>query len=63
MLGLGSAGMARELFIVQRPDIVRVWVCIGLLLGPAVLESWWRARNPLPDATPSPTASSSSQSS
>ena len=45
MLGLGSGGMTKELFFVPTPDLTRVWVCIGLMLGPAVLEAWWRARN------------------
>jgi hypothetical protein len=48
MLALGSAGMANELFVEAEPNLVRVWVCIGLLLGPAALHSVWRARNPLP---------------
>lgn len=56
MLVLGSAGMTHELFLVPTPDMVRVWVCIGLLLGPAALNSVWRARNPLPESTPTPTA-------
>lgn len=55
MLALGSAGMAHELFLVAAPDMIRVWVCIGLLLGPAALASVWRARNPLPESTPTPT--------
>jgi hypothetical protein len=62
MLGLGSAGMTKELFFVPKPDLVRVWVCIGLMLGPAVLEAWWRARNTSPVAE-QPTRSSSSASS
>lgn len=49
MLGLGSAGMTRELFFVPTPDMTRVWVCIGMLLGPAALASVWRMRNPLPE--------------
>jgi hypothetical protein len=68
MLVLGSAGMTHELFLVPAPDMVRVWVCIGLLLGPATLNSVWRARNPLPQDSlphtptvggPSPSPSSS----
>jgi hypothetical protein len=60
MLGLGSAGMAKELFFVPKPDLIRVWVCIGLMLGPAVLEAWWRAKNPTPSPEPSePSASPS----
>ena len=56
MLVLGSAGMAHQLFLVPAPDMVRVWVCIGLLLGPAALNSVWRMRNPLPgESTPTPT--------
>lgn len=54
MLALGSAGMTHELFLVPAPDMVRVWVCIGLLLGPAALASVWRARNPLPQESPLP---------
>jgi hypothetical protein len=53
MLALGSAGMARELFFApQDLDMRRVGLCIGLLLGPAALHSLWRARQPLPDSTP-----------
>jgi hypothetical protein len=55
MLVLGSAGMTHELFLVPTPDMVRVWVCIGLLLGPAALNSAWRMRNPLPPEPAAPT--------
>jgi hypothetical protein len=60
MLGLGSTGMAKELFLVSQPNLVRVWVCIGLMLGPAMLEAWWRARNPTPIGGQQQTPSSSS---
>lgn len=62
MLALGSAGMTHELFLVVKPDMVRVWVSIGLLLGPAVLLSWWRARNPSVGESVSPPPPTSSQS-
>lgn len=63
MLGLGSGGMTRELFIVPEPNMVRVWVSIGLLLGPAALASVWRMRNPLPELPgPTPTEPSPSSS-
>lgn len=65
MLALGSAGMTRELFFVVAPNMIRVWVCIGLLLGPAALNSVWRMRNPLPEApetTPTGSLPSSSPS-
>jgi hypothetical protein len=52
MLALGSAGMTWQLFFVPEPNMVRVWVCIGLLLGPAALNSAWRMRNPLPEQPP-----------
>lgn len=52
MLALGSGGMTQELFIAAEPNMVRVWVSIGLLLGPAALNSVWRMRNPLPESTP-----------
>lgn len=55
MLALGSGGMAQELFIAEQPNMVRVWVSIGLLLGPAALNSVWRMRNPLPEAPITPT--------
>jgi hypothetical protein len=61
MLGIGSAGMVRQLFLVPKPDLTVVWVCIGLMLGPAVFEAWWRARNSVPAAAPE-TSSSSSRS-
>ena len=64
MLALGSGGMAQELFIASEPNMIRVWVSIGLLLGPAALNSVWRMRNPMPDtptpAGPQPSPSSSS---
>jgi hypothetical protein len=47
MLALGSAGMTRELFFAAELDMRRIWLCIGLLLGPAALHSLWR-RQPLP---------------
>lgn len=68
MLALGSAGMTWQLFFVPEPNMVRVWVCIGLLLGPAALNSVWRIRNPLPEqatptvSSPPPSPSPSSQS-
>jgi hypothetical protein len=52
--------MAKELFLVSQPNLVRVWVCIGLMLGPAMLEAWWRARNPTPIGGQQQTPSSSS---
>jgi hypothetical protein len=60
MLVLGSAGMTHELFFVPTPDMVRVWVCIGLLLGPAALNSLWRLRNPLPEQQTTSTGGSPS---
>lgn len=63
MLILGSAGMTHELFFVPEPNMVRVWVSIGLLLGPAALNSVWRARNPLPQELPPPTHTGVSPSS
>lgn len=63
MLSLGTAGMARELFVVPEPNLVRVTVCVGLLLGPAAMLSWWSARTtPPPSAPPSPPLESSSRS-
>jgi hypothetical protein len=64
MLALGSAGMARELFFVDKPDMLRVSLAIGMLLGPAALNSLWR-RPPFPgeptstDVSPSPSRSPS----
>ncbi len=58
-LVLGSGGMTHELFLVPEPNMARVYVSIGLLLGPAALASWWRLRNPEP---PTPTGVSSSPS-
>lgn len=62
MLALGSAGMIHDLFLVAEPNMVRVWVCIGLLLGPAALNSVWRMRNPLPEPPPTPTVGGPSPS-
>lgn len=62
MLALGSGGMTRELFFVPTPDLTRVWVCIGLLLGPAALASVWRMRNPLPGDESMPAVSPSPSS-
>lgn len=61
-LCLGSAGLTRELFLVDSPNMIRVWVSIGLLLGPAVLLSWWRARNSMPPPSESVLPSSESSS-
>lgn len=54
MLALGSAGMAQELFFDPQPDLDmrRVGLCMALMLGPAVLHTLWRARQPLQDFTP-----------
>lgn len=66
MLALGSAGMTRELFFTAELDMRRIWLCIGMLLGPAALNSVWR-RQPLSgestptDVSPSPPRSSSRQ--
>lgn len=63
-LALGSAGMVHELFLVSQPNMVRVSVSIGLLLGPAALYAAWRLRNPEPPAVmPSGGGSPSSPSS
>jgi hypothetical protein len=63
MLVLGSAGMVHELFLVSSPNMVRVWVSIGLLLGPAALNSVWRMRNPEQVSIPTAVGPSSSPSS
>jgi hypothetical protein len=63
-LALGSGGMVHELFLVSQPNMVRVSVSIGLLLGPAALYAAWRLRNPEPpQPTPSGVGSPSSPSS
>lgn len=51
MLVLGSAGMAHELFLVHEPNMLRLSVSIGLLLGPTALYSVWRMRNPTQQPT------------
>jgi hypothetical protein len=61
-LALGSGGMVHELFLTPSPNMVRVSVSIGLLLGPAALYATWRLRNPEP-VTPSGGGSPSSPSS
>jgi hypothetical protein len=64
-LALGSGGMVHELFLVSHPDMLRVSVSIGLLLGPAALYATWRLRNPdpvTPNAGGSPSSPSSSSS-
>lgn len=66
-LALGSGGMVHELFLVDSPNMVRVSVSIGLLLGPAALYAAWRLRNPepppaMPSAVGSPSSPSSSSS-
>lgn len=60
MLALGSAGMGRELFFTADLDMRRVGLCIGLLLGPAALNSVWRRQPLLPEPTPTDGASRSS---
>lgn len=64
MLCLGTSGMYRELWIVEKPDLIRVTVCVGLLLGPAAMLSWWAARtsSPVPPSQPSESSSPSSPS-
>lgn len=62
MLGLGSVGMAQELFLRTDPNLIKVYVCLGLMLGPVVLEAAWRARNPMPAVTPPGESSSQSVS-
>jgi hypothetical protein len=57
MLGVGSAGMIKQLFLLPKPDLTVVWVCIGLMLGPAVVESWLRARIPSPTSSSQPPSS------
>jgi hypothetical protein len=47
-LGIGSAGMVKQLFFQPTPDLKIMWICVGLMLGPAVWEAIWRARNPAP---------------
>jgi hypothetical protein len=60
MLALGSVGMGRELFFTSDLDMRRVSLCIGLLLGPAALNSVWR-RQPLSEES-TPTGASRSPS-
>lgn len=63
MLCLGTGGMVRELYLVPTPNLLRVTVSVGLLLGPAALLAWWSARTMAPpSAPPSPLPESSSQS-
>lgn len=64
MLILGSAGMTHELFLIPAPNLTRVWVSIGLLLGPAALEAAFRMFRPTPGpptmvagSSPSPSSS------
>ena len=57
MLGLGSGGMVHELFLVPAPDPVRVGVSLLLLGGPAAINTWWLAHNPvMPPAAPMPSS-------
>lgn len=62
MLLLGAGGMVRDLYLIDSPNVERVWVEIGLLLGPAALNFAWRARN-TPPVEPTQTSPSSSPSS
>lgn len=66
MLTLGTGGLVRELFLIgdAKPDMIRVWVSIALLLGPAALLAWWSGRTgtPLPSDAPPQSSASSSQS-
>jgi hypothetical protein len=59
MLGLGSAGMTSQLFFVAEPNMILVSASIGLMLGPAALEAWLRARTGAPDPPPTTTVGSS----
>lgn len=47
-LALGAGGLTRELFLATTPNMARVWVSIGLVLGPAVMLAWWSARAGIP---------------
>lgn len=66
MLALGTVGLSRELFLIPAAEMnmVRVGLCVGLLLGPAALLSWFAARTTAQqNVPPSPAPESSSQSS
>lgn len=63
MLALGSAGMARELFWVPPADLslVRVGICMVLMIGPAAVMIWLRARTPASNDTEPSSPSSASR--
>lgn len=60
MLALGNAGMVQEMFIRDQPNMIIVGLSVALLMGPAVLLSWSRAKAPLPDTSESSSPSVSS---
>lgn len=66
MLVIGGAGMFRELFLLPPKDLslVRVGICLTLMMGPAIVLVWLRARTPeLSGPGPSSPSSESSSSS
>lgn len=66
MLAIGSGGMFRELFLLPPKDLslVRVGICLALMMGPAIVLVWLRARTPeLNGPGPSSPSSESSSSS
>jgi len=66
MLAIGGAGMFRELFLLPPKDLslVRVGICLTLMMGPAIVLVWLRARTPeLSGPGPGSPSSESSSSS
>lgn len=67
MLAIGAAGMFRELFLLPPKDLslVRVGICLTLMMGPAIVLVWLRAKTPelsgQEQSSPSSGSSSSSR--
>jgi hypothetical protein len=61
LLGIGGAGMIREVFFMPTLDMERVGLFLGMIAGSAVLQATWLLRN-LPTAGPSPPQQQSSLS-
>lgn len=64
LLGIGGAGMVREIFYEPTLDMTRVGLFLGMIAGSAVLQATWLLRNlpTAPPPLPPPSSSSSSQS-
>lgn len=43
LLGLGTAGMIRQMFFVDEPSTVWVGISLAMILGEGAVSTWWLA--------------------